>query len=911
MTDHRDAIRIPRRTPGSPLEQAPGGLAPAAGRLAALALLLALAAPTVAASPAADGEDAPPATVAALPVAPLSPQHERFLRDVAPLITETEREVFLSLTQRYQREQFIRRFWRVRDPYPQTGRNELRESWEARLLAVRERFEDEDLSAERPRLMLALGVPTRVSQIHCPGLLRPLEIWTYAQGSERVRGSFTLIFIGSQPGGRGRHRLWYPTQGLEPLIALGARTFGFDERLVARAIDDGCARSQEILAGLSQALDLSSVEHTLFPKPPSDEWVLSLRARSTDMPEGAEPLAASLSLSFPGRHQNRTVVQGLVTVPPGAAGLVARGAYQGYSFLLDGEVLRGGELFEQFRYRFDLPATQLEPQSAAEGIPLIVQRYLRPGDYELIVKVEDLATKRIFRQQLSIAVPRVERRRPILAVADDGRVVTAAAATYDQTAAAAPPAGEEAVELTTPKLLDQRLAEANASIATGDHSVKLMRPPNVLTVGRLRVLAQTRGEGIAGVAFELDGKRLLKKSRPPWSVELDLGDKPRLHDLRAVALDQHGNVLAADEIVLNAGPHRFGVRLIEPQPGRRYRSSVRVHAEVEVPEGERLDRLELYLNETLLATLYQPPFEQPLMLRGGQELSWIRAAAYLKTGATAEDTVFINAPDFVDNLEVQMVELFTSVVDKGKGFVEGLSADDFEVFEEGVRQKVSRFELVRDLPIYAGIVLDTSLSMVEELRAAEKAAYRFLETVLTPRDRAAIITFNDAPTLQVRFTGDKSILAGGLAELTAEGETALYDTIIFALHYFSGLRGKRAIVILTDGEDSSSHYSFQDALEFAHHTGVALYVIALDLPSRQLETRMLMNRLARETGGGFFTVDNSAQLGRVYDAIQEELRSQYLLAYQSSHTKDDGFRRVEVKLKRKGLTAKTISGYFP
>jgi Ca-activated chloride channel family protein len=174
------------------------------------------------------------------------------------------------------------------------------------------------------------------------------------------------------------------------------------------------------------------------------------------------------------------------------------------------------------------------------------------------------------------------------------------------------------------------------------------------------------------------------------------------------------------------------------------------------------------------------------------------------------------------------------------------------------------------------------------------------------------MTFNDAPQLVVRFTSDTEVLAGGLAGLVAEGETALYDSVIFALHYLAGGSGKRAVVVLTDGEDSSSTYTFEDAINFARHTGVAIYVIGLGLPSDP-QARSHVSQLATETGGDTYFIDRVDQLGRVYDGIQQELRSQYLIGYQSSNSDKpaDQFRRVEVRVDRKGVEAKTIRGYFP
>ncbi len=265
-------------------------------------------------------------------------------------------------------------------------------------------------------------------------------------------------------------------------------------------------------------------------------------------------------------------------------------------------------------------------------------------------------------------------------------------------------------------------------------------------------------------------------------------------------------------------------------------------------------------------------------------------------------------------MDVDFVELYTSVVD-GKGRpVEGLEQEDFTVVEDGQTQQVRRFELVRDVPIYAGVLLDTSSSMAEgnRLDAAVQGALRFFQQVLTPKDRAAVITFADTPTLAVRFTNQEPVLSGGLSGLTADGNTALYDSLVYALYYFGGVKGKRAIVVLSDGKDEGSRYTFNDALEYARRSGVAIYTVGIDLSSRETDVRTKLSRLAEETGGRFFFITGASDLPGVYQAIEKELRSQYLLAYQSSSGGDsDKFRTVEVKVGKPGLEAKTLRGYYP
>jgi Ca-activated chloride channel family protein len=201
--------------------------------------------------------------------------------------------------------------------------------------------------------------------------------------------------------------------------------------------------------------------------------------------------------------------------------------------------------------------------------------------------------------------------------------------------------------------------------------------------------------------------------------------------------------------------------------------------------------------------------------------------------------------------------------------------------------------------------------MEAELEQAVAGALRFFEGVIRPRDRAAVIVFNDLPTLVVPFTNNREVLAGGLANIVADGETALHDSLVYALYYFAGVKGKRALILLSDGEDSSSRHSFDDALAFARRSGVAIYAIALDLGPKDLIVRRQLQRLARETGGDFFGITSAAELASIYSTIEEELRSQYLLAYQSPQESSDEFRTVEVRVSQPELEAKTIPGYYP
>jgi len=867
---------------------------------------------------AAPGPAAAPADLAA--------KYRAWLEEVAPLISERERQVFLSLTRDYQRDDFIQRFWDVRDPYPETPRNELRDAWEERLKTAQERFGN--VAEDRARVLLIHGEPGHVFHSRCLETVQPLEIWAYDR-TPQVRRGFALVFVQDGRAARGRYRLWAPSEGPDALLTLQARARNSGKSDLSALAD--CPDGGEIAGYLSQAIDEGQLEARgqVVPKP-GDEWLSSFAAASTDLPPGAQALPAELELTFPGRAGSRTVVQGLLRVPRDAASPQRLQDHSFYSFMIDGEVVRKDELFEHFRYRFSLPEAQA-PQPAAGAasaagtaaeIPLVFQRYLRPGAYTLVLKLEDTGGKRYFRVERELDVPAItaeaEAAAAETAPGTAARAATAGAgaapgpsAAAGQGASAGPGAAAGPGAHSGPAMA-AALAEANRSIRSGDQSVRLLAPPEGLLTGAVRVDAVVAGSDIDHVRFLLDGHPELIKKRPPFSVDLNLGPQPRAHVIKAVAEAANGKPLAEDQLLLNAGPHRFGVRLIEPQAGRHYTASLRAEAKVEVPEGEKLDRVEFYRDDTLVASLYQPPWAQVILLPETGKLSFVRVVAYLPDGNSSEDLVLVNSPNPGERIDVQMVELYTTVTDRRGRPVEGLDRDVFRVYEDGAEQTVRRFEHVQNLPIYAGVLLDTSGSMVEQLDTAVKAALRFFQTVIQPKDRAAVITFNGQPNLAVRFTNDREVLAGGLAGLRADGNTALYDSIIYALYYFGGVRGKRAIVLLTDGKDEGSRFRYGDALEYAKHSGIAFYTIGLGPIANQPDIRLKLEKLAAETGGRSYFIGQAVELAGTYRSIETELRSQYLLAYQSSKQGNDGkFRSVEVKLGRPGLEARTVPGYYP
>ncbi|MFL6237716.1 MAG: VWA domain-containing protein [Thermoanaerobaculia bacterium] len=805
----------------------------------------------------------------------LPQKYRDWLETVDLLISDQELTTFLALEKDYQRDAFIKQFWEARNPY-KTIRNTFQERWEQKVAEARSLFGS--LQDDRSRMLLLNGPPASRLESRCSSILWPVEIWYYTT-SERIHDEFVLVFY--RHWGAGPFRLWNPIEGLGSLFSGGAGDGGGAGGGGLQSIASGCRDGDKIAGAIgyvaNQGMEYNLLEARLTEKPSQQkgEWVASFNAYSTDLAPGTVLLPAKLSFDFPGRYQNRTVMQGLVSVPATGAGQSSLGGAHTYDLLLNGELLQNGELFDSFRYKFDFPAS--EGTATGASLPLVFQRFLRPGDYLLIVKVEDINSGKAYREERTIAVPASDRIAPV-------------------------------VQQSDPDSASSRiLQEANAALLTGDTTLKLVRPFGELQTGMQRFDTLSTGD-FDKVTFSLDGKAVLTKRKPPYSVELDLGALPRPRKLAAVAYDKTGNQMASDEMLINSAANRFQVRLTEPQRGKRYENSLLARADVSVPDSQTVERVEFYFNETLVATAYQQPYQQPILLPKGNEISYVRAVAYLVDGSSTENVVFVNAPENMAEVEINYVELYATVLDRQGRPVQGLTQKDFAVTEDGAKQEINRFERVTDLPIHAAVTIDVSASMEKSLDKARTAALEFFQKILQPKDRAAVVTFNDHPNLTVKFTNEVPTLASGLAGLKAERGTALYDSIIFTLYYFTGVKGQRAMLLLTDGKDEGSRFTFEDALEYARRAGVTIYAIGLgdDADKRKLE------KLSSETGGRAFFLKSVDELPGIYATVEEELRSQYLIAYQSGNTSGGNtFRSVDLKVSKPGMEVKTIRGYYP
>ena len=275
---------------------------------------------------------------------------------------------------------------------------------------------------------------------------------------------------------------------------------------------------------------------------------------------------------------------------------------------------------------------------------------------------------------------------------------------------------------------------------------------------------------------------------------------------------------------------------------------------------------------------------------------------------------------------VDVVSLNVTVLDSQAKLLAGLSREKFSVFEDGIRQDIAYFE-TSEIPLDLALLIDTSVSMEKKLAFVQDAATGFLE-VLREGDRAAVFGFNHYVRPLQAFTTDRDAVRTAIKATTAAGGTALYNAVYVSLKAFEkvaedGRVRRRAIVVLTDGEDTASLLTFDDLLVEAKRAGVTIYTIGLHADSPAVYAAQqargyfstadyAMKQLARETGAKAFFPTGGRTLSEAYSEIGRELATQYAIGYVSQNPMRNGaFRRVVVRLNDvPGAQPRTRTGYL-
>ena len=302
--------------------------------------------------------------------------------------------------------------------------------------------------------------------------------------------------------------------------------------------------------------------------------------------------------------------------------------------------------------------------------------------------------------------------------------------------------------------------------------------------------------------------------------------------------------------------------------------------------------------------------------------AWIRSVLPgLALAAAVPLALAAQQPSF--RAGVDIVSLNVTVTDPQQKYITDLTQDDFQVFEDGVKQDVTLFNRT-NLPIALALLVDTSASMENRLPIAQEAAVGFAKR-LREQDLAEIIDFDSRVVVLQAFTNKASEIESAIRRTSAGGSTSMYNAIYIALKDLKKAVAtnaedirRQAIVVLSDGEDTSSLLPFEEVLDLAKRSETAIYAIGLRSPegsssaSRGFkEAEFVLRQLSQETGGRSFFPNQVADLNAIYSQIADELSSQYTVGYTSKNPKRDGaWRRVVVRTTRQGTQARTKLGYF-
>jgi VWFA-related protein len=811
-----------------------------------------------------------------------------FFQDGPGLLLTPEQRTNLRTLNEEARDRAIQDF--LKDPVPSTPVNELVEG-----IALRRRLADAEIASPsdvRWQILFLNGRPMERTVVDCGQSFKPLEVWTFPpRGIDAATGKpVERRLVVYRPGPGEPFRLWIPSDSKRALYIpqmeywlmqweelrgrIQAVRFDLQTcRESTLAVDEATGVPGLTGARANKGHIVKPIDNSAFIQPPRElaDWA-RVAARTDAPPAPPAVKIRAVDVVFPEREGQRLRMHAQVQVETEGLELAApetEKAQPLYGLTVQVVLEQDGKAFDEFRMRFRPPVPP-----PGEPLVLLIDRLVRPNQPFLmrlrISEEQSEAETRLSRGFLVPAQPTPGFKMPV-----------------------------------TPEGAAGELLPGTAS--QGADTLLLLPPPADVILGLWRAEAIVSGERIKKVVFLVDGTAQLSRTSPPYSAEVRLSRFPTEQVVRVEGFDDKGELVASDEVVVNQPRGALGVWITDPPKGAKVTASkVLVKAEVMIPDGRRIETLEFRLNDQVAASLTKPPWQADLNLPG-DEIVYVTAVATLDDESRAEAVRFLRAPENMEEVEVNLVELYVTATDRSGQIVYGLSQNDFEVLEAGKPQEIAKFELVENRPLTVGMLLDTSGSMAQSLAQAQAVAADFVRKVLKPRDKAFAVSFATRARLDMPPTDDAEGVAMALNGLQAVGDTALHDALVHSLYYFRGMTGQRALVLLSDGDDNASWFKYQDALDYARRSGVAIYSIGFNVPGLG-GLRRKLEELSQETGGRVYYADKTEDLPGIYDQIEKELRSRYLLAYNAgSSAGPSGARQVEVKVKGKAGVKTRVS----
>ena len=355
----------------------------------------------------------------------------------------------------------------------------------------------------------------------------------------------------------------------------------------------------------------------------------------------------------------------------------------------------------------------------------------------------------------------------------------------------------------------------------------------------------------------------------------------------------------------------FAIRITNPAHNDFRFGRSDIDAEVIAADPALVEKVEFFVDDQLVFIDTEPPYHCVNDF-GTVPRSWIiQAVAYHSEGVTVTDTVILKRVVLNYAVQVNRVVLYATAREDGgdHGFVVDLKKENMVLKEDGEVQQIIDFYL-EERPVTLAVILDSSGSMQPALGTVHAAASRFVEA-LDGEDRALVIDFDEKVYLLQDLTSSKDLLQKAITSTSALGGTALYDALHASYRRIRGIEGRKAIILLTDGDDTASKFSFKRVLDEAKISDVIIYTIGLGTNVLDLDLRRVLKTLAEETGGRPYFPDKVSELQGVYEEIATELKSQYYITYEPSNSRWDGrWRKIELKAPKMDVDIRTRSGYY-
>lgn len=290
-------------------------------------------------------------------------------------------------------------------------------------------------------------------------------------------------------------------------------------------------------------------------------------------------------------------------------------------------------------------------------------------------------------------------------------------------------------------------------------------------------------------------------------------------------------------------------------------------------------------------------------------------AALCGAGPASAQTPAPTPRPFTLEVETSLVSVTAVVQDKSGAFIRGLGPGDIVVTEDGVKQDVAFFREAsapgERIPLSVVLVLDSSGSMKNNLRFLQEAAITFVNK-LQDVDKALVVDFNSGVRGSAEFTDDVGRLERFVDALQAWGGTSLYDAIHYGLNRIKDQPGRKAVIVFSDGDDTTSSFGEKDVIDYARAVEATVYCVGIRGGAGLMDRgpRGFLRKVAKETGGAYYFPEKVGDLIRVFSEISDELHNHYLLGYSPQRPPDGTWREIEVKLARKDAQMRVRKGYF-